>query len=70
MSNGLSRRSLLGSAGALGAAAVPVAAQQSPGAPEFGHQGPASPGTSRFFLNVPEERFVAAAVDRLIPPDR
>ncbi|HET8726382.1 MAG TPA: gluconate 2-dehydrogenase subunit 3 family protein [Alphaproteobacteria bacterium] len=72
---GLSRRSLFKTAGAVGVAAAvpsPVPGQENAGARSAAE--PAGPPTAtgagiRFFLTEPEALFVAAAADRLIPPD-
>lgn len=76
MKHELSRRNFFRTAGAAGAAALPVAARgQTAEAPA--HRAPA-PGTAPsgtlpeemfFFFTEPEAAFVRAAVDRLIPPD-
>ncbi len=66
----LTRRLFLGSAGALGATALPAIGQPAPAAPPaYVPAGPVPSGKPRAFFTAPEERFVTAAVDRLIPPD-
>lgn len=76
MTKGLSRRDLFKTAGVAGIAAVvpPALAQQSDPAVDNAEAATGSPANLAaadvlFFFNDEEARFIAAAVDRLIPAD-